>query len=79
MAPRRASGLTRHDAGWRRLGRAQSIDLGEDRGGLALVASAKLGVVGVRHVTRSVLELELTDGGERHPLFLFELLPAVGR
>ena len=82
MPPRRTAGhrARRHPGGRRLgLGRTELVELREDRGRLALVAGAELGEVGVRHVSRRVLELELADGPERDALFLFELLPAVER
>src|SRR5438445_13265352 len=80
MPPRRTAGhRARRHSGGSRLGRTETVELREDRGRLALVASAELGEVGVRDVSGRVLELELANGAEGDALVLVELLPAVER
>jgi hypothetical protein len=77
MSPRRPARLAGRSSGRSRFDRAQPVEFREDGGRLALVPSAELGEVGVRHVSGRVLELELADSAEGDAFVLGELLAAV--
>jgi hypothetical protein len=79
MTPGRAASFALLSPGWRGLRRAQPVQLGQDGGGLAFVAPAEIGVIGVRDVAGAVLELELAQRRQRRALLLGELLAAIDR